>query len=266
MKQSNSHRSRFFASFTAHNGKTLLRWTIVGIALLAVGSAFAQVRGRRRPQAGTLTDLAINPAIMKELGIEDGSPEAAMLRSSSEAMGKEMEEMVRERAKAGRSNVDETVLELQIKLQARSDPELRKLLTPKQYTRLKQINWQMKGPRALSDPEVVAALEIDAKQREKLMLAISENARRQRELFKDGVAQGNPDEIQNEIMKINADLKKEINEVLSMDQRDKFAALKGEPFDLGRLNGAPTSRTGSSGGGSRETAPDQKSREKKKDK
>ena len=124
--------------------------------------------GRRRmpirTRPGGLMAFALGEPILKELGIDKDAPEVAEIRKLSEAHSVELRQQMREM----KPPENEKAKEIESKLQAKYNPDLKKLLTAEQFTRLRQINWQSKGVGALDDADVANTLEITKEQQEQL--------------------------------------------------------------------------------------------------
>jgi hypothetical protein len=143
--------------------------------------------------------------------------------------------------------------------------KLEEVLLPEQFERLQQIALQVQGMRALMSDRVVGELGISDAQKEEMENVFGSMRDRMMEMFRSGDREGMRekmesmrDEIQNEAMA-----------VLSDDQRKKFEAMKGEPFEMpegmerrggfdrgpgaggGRFGGGPGGRRGPGGGGDR---------------
>jgi len=124
------------------------------------------------------------------------------------------------------------------KLQAKFDPELKKLLTPEQFTRLKQINWQYLRSFAFEEPEIIAALGLESDQQEQIADLRFETFKQQRELLNPpgGGQHLPPGDLQKKTEELKADEIKKVNLLLTTEQQKKFAELKGKPFDLSQLS------------------------------
>src|SRR5262249_3936325 len=125
--------------------------------------------------------------------------------------------------------------QLQVRPHLDSDPELEKLLTAKQFARLKGIYLQMHGSRALADSDVQAALAIDPQQREKIEAALKEHVRQYNAMFaKPGqLADGlSVVEFSKKVSELTDDRDKKIDEILTAEQKAKLAEMKGKPFEM----------------------------------
>jgi hypothetical protein len=100
-------------------------------------------------------------------------------------------------------------------------------LKPEQIKRLHQIMWQKGGIGvALNNSEVLTALKLDDKQKEKVKTIEDESAKARRELFQGGGGAGNREKMQELRKKTEEDL----NAVLSDDQKKAYKELLGAEF------------------------------------
>jgi hypothetical protein len=136
----------------------------------------------------------------------------------------------------------EKVKEVEAGLRTKFDPQLKKLLTAEQFTRLRQIYWQQQRLGVLQEPEVIQALELTKEQQEQLAAANRASFEKRTKLLNppEGRLPGPVrDEIQAQVNDLQAELEKKFNEILTEAQRNKLAELKGKPFDLSLLRPAP---------------------------
>ncbi len=219
-------------------------------------------RGPRMPfgfRRGGLMELALMDPVMKELGIDKDAPQVPELRKLAETYfaetGKEFQRMRHDQIELELANP----FRIAPTVQAKIDPELKKLLTPEQFTRLRQINWQNEGVAALYDPAIEESLEITSDQQKQLSDLNYENQRKHTRLLnpRDGEPRLSAEEIQKKGAELNAERDWRINEILTKTQQEKFTELKGKPFDLALLR-VPAS-------GSVRQCSGQKSDEKKSD-
>ena len=187
--------------------------------------------GPIRTRPGGLMAFALREPILKELGIENDSPVVAEIRKLSEAHTTEL----RKELRAINPVVRERVQEAEVKLQGQYDLELKKLLTPEQFVRLRQIHWQQLGLQALNEADVAKALAITQEQKEQLAaveLAFFKNVR---ELLnpRDARPVGPVSaEIQKKMKLARDEQETKVNQILTQVQRNQFAELKGKPFEL----------------------------------
>ncbi|MBS0204357.1 MAG: hypothetical protein JSS49_15745 [Planctomycetes bacterium] len=228
-------------------------------------SAFAQPGGGGRGRGGfgggfgpqSTLSLAGNAAVQKELeATEDqvtklkalgeevraammaeggGFGGGADLRDLPEAERRaKMEEMVAKRAETAR------------KVNEKFKPELAKILDAKQSERLEQIFVQAAGVQAYSDPTIAKALKISKEQEETIASINKEFTAKQRELFTGGGGGGDMTERFAKMRELNTARDKDLEDVLTPDQKSQLAKMKGKEFDVAQLRGG---RPGGGGGG-----------------
>ena len=128
-------------------------------------------------------------------------------------------------------------------------PKLKAALTADQLTRLQQINWQVMGSAAYTDAEVVKAINITSDQQEKLKAVNTSIDEKQRALMSEGFGGGNREETREKFQAIGKEREAKTEEVLTKDQIDKFALLKGKKFDVTQLGQFGRGGPGGGGGG-----------------
>jgi hypothetical protein len=131
--------------------------------------------------------------------------------------------------------------------------KLDKILQPEQISRLKQIHMQADGSMALFDPEVVKALKITPEQQDKMTALLDDfqNAMIQKSTgYQTPNSGGGMAKIDGNMTK---ELGKQLNDVLTEDQRAEFEKLKGPKADLGhssfKMKNSSKDESGSGGGG-----------------
>ena len=124
-------------------------------------------------------------------------------------------------------------------------PKVKETLKPEQFERVQQISYQVAGPAAYSDPEVVKALEITKEQEEKLATISKDFQEKQRALFTGGNAEG----AREAFTKLREEQNAEIAKVLTAEQTEKFSKLKGKAFDTSTLFGGGRGPGGGRPGG-----------------
>lgn len=183
-------------------------------------------------------------------------------------------------------------------LGAETDKKLAKILRDAQVKRLNEIALQQRGVQALTDAPVVAALKLNDAQTRKVKDILAAGDEERRKLFggaggrgpggRGGAGGRRPGggpggaggrggqrgggqgfgEIMEKMQKIQKDTETRALGVLSSEQKEKFTALKGKPFELDRRSlfrgrggfGGP-GRGGPGGGGpGRGGRPDQRRR------
>ena len=116
-------------------------------------------------------------------------------------------------------------------------------LTASQLKRMKEINLQMQGTRALLTLDVSSALNITETQRKKIeeiqRSAFSGMFSGIRDLFRRGQGgrQPNFDDMRKKFEDAQKATDKKIFEVLTRTQRSKFEKMKGKPIDRSKIRG-----------------------------
>ena len=110
------------------------------------------------------------------------------------------------------------------------DLDLKAVLADDQFTRLQQIDWQIRDRNALTEPDVMDALEM-TDQQEKLVEAQQEFrtkmrelsiARRQTKMF--------PEDADKKRRELIVERDSRVDQILTKAQQEKFAEIKGKPF------------------------------------
>ena len=219
-------------------------------------------RGPRMPfgfRRGGLMELALMEPVMKELGIDKDAPQVPELRKLAETYFAGNRQRISKNAARSDRSGDRQSIPNRAHGSGQNRSGTEKLLTPEQFTRLRQINWQNEGVAALYDSAIEAALEITSDQQKQLSDLNYENQRKHTRLLnpRDGEPRLSAEEIQKQGAELNAERDRRINDILTKTQQEKFTELKGKPFDLALL------RAPASGSSAQHTG--QKSDEKKRD-
>jgi serine/threonine protein kinase len=154
--------------------------------------------------------LLCQPAVLDDLGLT--AEQRPRLRALTDRVGKEWAESFRDiglapAAERGRRSVARA---------RRNEIELNAILSPAQQSRLRQIGLQSEGPVAFRDPEVAAALQLTADQRERIRVIEDDAAFG----WLRGRAKRDPDERSTD---------RRLTDVLSEDQQRIWRVIVGEP-------------------------------------
>jgi Spy/CpxP family protein refolding chaperone len=209
--------------------------------------------------------LASIPAVQKELSVTE--EQAAKLKTLNEEfraeMAKGFEEfrnLSEEERTAKRDEIRAKSAENNKKVVEAFEPKLAAVLDAKQVERLKQIALQAAGSQAYSDPAVAKSLKLSKDQEEKIAAIVKDFAAKQRELFPGrggaggGGGQGGGAEAFAKMRELGTERDKALEAVLTADQKDQLAKLKGKEFDMAQLRGGfggPGGAGGPGGGGGR---------------
>lgn len=242
----------------------------VAVAMLGMvaGTASAQ-EGRRGGRGGfgggfgrggmfptTPFTVAMNEDAQKELGLTEeqitkvkAASEAYMtaLRESApqggfpgqDATQEERQKWVAERAAAA------------AKVLAEQKPKLAEAVSADQMKRIEEIVLQAQGTNALSDEAVAKALDLSDEQKTKIADATKTFGEKQRELFTSGFG-GNPEEGREKMQALGKERDEAMMGVLTQEQKDKLASMKGKEFDVSKLRGRGGFGGGRGPGGGRE--------------
>jgi len=109
--------------------------------------------------------------------------------------------------------------------------QVKKILTPDQYSRLKGISIQLSGNVAIQNPEIQADLGLTEAQKTKIKTLQQQQQDANRTLF-DQMRDGDldRDQIQAAMKKSAQVMNDELGKVLTEDQKGKMKTLAGKPF------------------------------------
>jgi hypothetical protein len=244
---------------------------IVGLVLIVTAAmvqstASAQPGGGRGfgfggPGGGGLIGLAGAPAVQKELGLAGDAAEKVQklagafrqeMQTAVEEAGigfaafGELQNLSQEERETRLREMNEKRAGVMKKLNDKFMPQLKEALTAQQIERLQEISVQVNGSQGLTSPEMVKSLDLSKEQQEKINAVNQEAGRKMRELFTAGGGGGAPDfqamaAKREELVK---ERETKAAEVLNKDQQEKYAKLKGKPFDVSQLMQGPGRRGG----------------------
>ena len=227
------------------------RWGVVAVAgVFAVALGVASVPGADAP--------ASQPARGFGLGFAQGGGGLSLLRLDVVAKDLELtddqkssvaklSEDINKQMNALRDSLKDATPEQRRAKRAEVEADIAKkvaaVLNEKQQGRLNEIRLQVRGPAALAEKEVAAALKLTDDQAKQL----SQLAEARRTAVRSAVeATGNDrNATRDKITQISKDSADKMLAVLTAEQRDQFEKLKGKKLDLG------TAQFGSFGGSGR---------------
>jgi Spy/CpxP family protein refolding chaperone len=200
----------------------------LGAALIAA-EAYAQPQGGGRGGRGggmggggmQLLTLALNDKVQKELEIVDD--QKTKLTELSTEQRTAMRDVF--------SNQDLSQEDRQTKmrdLQDKFQKKLADILLPKQLDRLKQIQLQAEGAMALSNPDVVKALNLTTEQQDK-MKTLRDDAQAKR---RDALQGLSGQERMTKMQEMNKELGDKLLAILTPDQVAQFDKMKGPKVDI----------------------------------
>lgn len=136
---------------------------------------------------------------------------------------------------AERAKQDEERRAQQLAQQKEADAKLAEILLPHQMDRLSQIELQQQGIGALTTDPVVKELGLSDKAKADVAAAIQASRDKMRakmqELFQGG---GNREGFAEKFAAVRKEVEDEVLAKLTQGQRDKFAEMKGDPFEMPR--------------------------------
>jgi hypothetical protein len=226
---------------------------VMAIALVALVAAAAEAQqGKGRggfgfgfggPGNRGLVSLASNEAVQKDLGLSsdvvgklntlNDDLRAARTKEYSTA-GIDLQNF-QNLSSDERQKRTEKMNDVNTKLDEEFTPKLKELLSADQMKRLKQIQMQEQGAGALTNAAVAAELSLTDDQKKKLDDLLAEYGRKQRELFTAGGGGGDFQERFAKLRDLNSERDKKALELLTAEQKTKYEALKGSPFDVSQL-------------------------------
>ena len=199
--------------------------------------------------------IARNESVQKELRLsaEAGSKVKSVLNEFNTAFGDAFRsglgnfaDITQEERTAAMSKMAET----QIAIADKFLPKLKELLTADQFTRLQQIRWQTMGIAAIAETEVRHAIEISNDQMEQIKSINTDYAAKRAALNTVGAGAGGATEVSAKIQELHNEREARLTEVLTKEQQEKLAALKGKEFDRSQLTaGFAIGGAGGGGGG-----------------
>lgn len=220
----------------------LLNRSLLTLAVVALVASPALAQ-RQRPQGGAGgfgfggrglagVQLLGNKSVQEELKITDEQKEkiTPVLTKISEkqrdAFGKLRDLSAEERR--------EKMQELQKEMTAMNEQGLKDvmpILTTDQTKRFKQIQIQVRGLEAYSDPEVVSALKLTDEQKDDIKKVNEEMAKQMREMFQPGGG-GNFQEAQRKMTALRKETNEKVQSMLTDAQKKTLKELRGEAFEL----------------------------------
>ena len=229
-------------------------WTLSLLSLLAVATVVeAQPGGGRRGGGGFgrggIFSIVTNEAVQKELALS--SDEAEKVKKISEDFSAAVRDEgpgfqgFRDMSQEERNAAMAKIGEVQKANTEKYLPKLKEIQKPDQFTRLQQIHWQAAGTAAYSEPEVAKALALTTEQQDNIKKVNSAMDTKRNEIFQGGFSDG----FREKMEAVNKERDTKVTEVLTKDQLDKFASLKGAKFDVEQLGGRGPGGRGPGGGG-----------------
>ena len=200
------------------------------IALMAT-SAAAQVGPAPLITAadGGLT-LTRYPMVAKELALTD--EQIITLAALRDEYGADVKDEMTQARRAGVTPTRESARKRNDKFKLK----VADILDQKQTERISQIHLQQAGFRVYTDSEFAEALGISKEQFDKIGLVNDGFAAKKRVTFgEDGRGGGTEDERMKKLQELETTREKDLEAVLTADQKTLFAKMKGATFDLAKF-------------------------------
>jgi Spy/CpxP family protein refolding chaperone len=222
------------------------------VAALAVTTASAQQKGRGRGgfgfggnrQTGLVT-LAANEAVQKDLGVSanvvgkinslrDEYNAAQTKEFQSAGLDyQSLQNLSGDERNAKMAEFQRKGAEVAAKLNGEFLPKLKALISEDEIKRLKQIQIQAQGSSALLNQDIASDLKLSDEQKKTLTDLGTEYDRKQTELFR---GDGDQQERTAKLRELRTERDGKAVAVLTAEQKEKFTALKGSPFDVSQIS------------------------------
>ena len=198
---------------------------VLAVVAMASSAALAQERqqrqrGQRGGFGGGTVSLLTQKSVQDELKLS--SEQVTKIKELSD---KQRESFGGQRGQRGQR--DEETRKKMEEARKATEKAVTEILKPNQLKRVKQISLQQQGGRALSNPEIAAALKLSNEQKDKIK-SIQEETRTARG------QRGQRGQRSEEELKKQQEARKAANEklmnVLTSEQKTKWKELTGEPF------------------------------------
>lgn len=187
---------------------------------LAGAVAWAQPDGPRQRGNGPRISLA-------ELGSQKSVQEELKLSSDEVDRLKKLAEEGQSARRELRDLSDEDRRKKGRELSEASEKKVSEVITPQQFTRLKQIRNQVQSPWVFNSPEVVSALSLTDEEKDKIETIAKETGESMRGLFQGGA---DFDKARKEAVKLRDVAVEKVLAVLTSEQQGKWKEMTGEPF------------------------------------
>ena len=205
------------------------------LAVLAPAGAQAQGRGGRGGFGGPGQLLQI-PEVQKELKLDEAQID--LLKQLSAEM--------REKGQAlfqGAQNLSEDERNKRFRdFRAESDKKVGEILDAKQKTRLRQLEIQQMGARAVSRPDVQDELKLTADQKQKIQAAVEGEGAAMRAAFEGFQGGQNMTDQQRQdafakMREVRTQTDAKITAVLTEAQKKQLVTMQGAPFKFPEMRG-----------------------------
>lgn len=202
--------------------RTASVFLVIVTTLFCMGSAraFSQAVEAEPLIPQNLLKLVHTPEVQKELGLESDSRMLDVLRKIDRVWW------------PSRNLPEEKQVETTRELERQLYDALGKILSPAKMRRLREVELQSLGTRALLVPDVVKAVGLDAKAQRKIKAAFLETDSLARQL---NSKRGGDADLEKQLGKARAEELSLLNSLLTTSKRRELGKLIGEPFNLTEL-------------------------------
>ncbi|HEY1784385.1 MAG TPA: hypothetical protein VGG30_02515 [Pirellulales bacterium] len=203
------------------NGYRLAPWILaLGIWTVAGAVAWAQPDGPRQRGNGpriSMAELASQKPVQEELKLStDEVDRLKKVAEEGQSARRELRDLSEDDRRKKMRELQET-----------QEKKVAEIVTPEQFTRLKQISWQVQSPWAFGNPQVVSALKLTDEEKEKIDSITRETGESMRGLFQGGA---DFDKARKEAVKLRDVAQEKILALLTSEQQQKWKEMTGEPF------------------------------------
>jgi Spy/CpxP family protein refolding chaperone len=206
-----------------HGMLAIVAWSVLASLIWAQADGGREGgRGRGRGMMGPdLVGLALQKSVSEELKLT--SDQIDRLKQLPEPERRGRGENAEERRKSRLEEFKER------------EKKVAEVLEPGQLNRLKQINYQVMGPRAFMLPAMSDGLNLKDEEKSKIRTVVEGSFREYGRLMESGaIKEGDSEEIKEanreQFAKVDAATMEKINAVLTSEQQAKYKEMLGEPF------------------------------------
>jgi len=209
--------------------RTILTWA-AALGLAACFTTSASAQGPRGGMMGGQTGVALlaNKSVQKELKLSDEQIEKA--DKAATEMREKMQEKFSELRDLDQQERQEKMQSLMKEMSTESKKAADGILKPEQTKRLTQIQYQVMGFGAFSDPDVQAKLKMTDEQKNKVKDLQEESMTQMRDLREQ--FQNDREGAMKKMTEMRTELANKATAMLSDDQKKSWKELTGEKFEF----------------------------------
>jgi hypothetical protein len=226
--------------------KVLKVWAVGAALMMAAGAALAQGPGGFGRGFGGgfgMSGLLMIPEVQQEIKLDEAQKDLLM------QLQQEMRERGRQQFQDFQNLSQEERGRRMAAFRTEQDKKIVEILEPNQVARLKQLDLQQQGLRALGREDVANNLKLTADQKTKVQEALRGEGEAMRAMFQNGgfnFREATPEqrqEFQKKMQDMRSGTDAKLNAVLTAPQKEQFKNMQGAPFKF------PEFRPGGFGGG-----------------